>query len=223
MPTPRHSYVLRGTCYKADGSTILPNANIMVVNQKSGEIITTTANSSGKYLIDCNNFVTYSNGDSLEVFGYTDLISRHLISSLTTATTKEYRFTVDYTFTDKTVGNSIVPTAGLNLLRDWITGQAPTAPTHMAWGTGTTAPAAGDTTLEGEDTRNALSSESNKSDYVYKIIGILAKTDSNGEVITKSGVFNASSGGTLLGETLLSPISKTATFLVQESDNFIIL
>ncbi len=223
MPSPRHSHIIKGTCYKADGSTVLPYGNMMLIDYTTGCMTTVTANVDGKFLIDCNNLSSFANDDTVELYGYTDLISRHLISSLTTAKTKEYRFTVDYTFKDKTPGNSIVPTAGLNLLRDWITGGAPTAPTHMAWGTGTTAPAASDTTLEGEDTRNALSSESKSSDYIYKIIGILAKDDSNGEVITKSGVFNASSSGTLLGETLLSPISKSATFLVQEGDNFIIL
>lgn len=221
---PQNPHIIKGTCYKADGTTPLPYANVMLINHSSGETITTTANVDGKYLLDCRAFTTdYVHADDVELYGYTDLISRHVVSSLTTTTAKEYRFTIDYTFTDKTVGNSIVTTAGLNLLRDWITGEAPTAPTHMAWGTGTTAPVATDTTLEGEDTRNALSSESKSENYVYKIIGILAKDESNGEVITKSGVLNAASAGTLIGETLLSPISKTATFLVQEGDNFIIL
>ena len=58
--TPRLSHVIQGTIFKANGTTALPYANVMLVNQTSGEVITTTANVDGKYILDCNNFTTYN-------------------------------------------------------------------------------------------------------------------------------------------------------------------
>ncbi len=191
VPNPRYNYVLRGVCYKSDGSTVMPNAHIIVINQNSGEALTTTCNSDGKYLFDCNNFITFSNGDVLEVFGYTKLISRHVISSLTTATTKEYRFTVDYEFEDDSIGEALVVNAGLNSIRDWMNGDSVTAPTHIEWNDATGLPASGDTQSDWDsggsnEQRNAISAQSIVSTSELKYDATLTSAQLDGVSISKS-------------------------------------
>lgn len=87
------------------------------------------------------------------------------------------------------------------------------AMSHMAIGTGSTAAATGDTTLDSEIDRNALTSRTQgagaaDNDVIY--VGDWAAGDGTG-AITEAGILNSSSGGTLLCRQVFSVINKGAS------------
>jgi hypothetical protein len=83
-----------------------------------------------------------------------------------------------------------------------------TAMSHMAIGTGTTAAAAGQTTLTTEANRQALTS-TNVSGAAVTYSATFGAGNGTG-AITEAGLFNASSGGTMLCRTVFSVINKGA-------------
>jgi hypothetical protein len=105
---------------------------------------------------------------------------------------------------------NLITTAGRNAIVERLDSSPATGqPTHMAIGTGTTAAAAGDTTLETELDRNALSSNTASSN-VLTMVGNWAAGDGTG-AITEAGVLNNSSGGTLYSRAVFSVINKGAS------------
>lgn len=109
-------------------------------------------------------------------------------------------------------GPNLVVTVGKNHIADQMSDQGEAAMSHMAVGTGTTPAAAGDTALQTELDRNALTSitqgtggDANKVTYV----GDWAPGDGTG-AITEAGIFNASSGGTMLCRRVFSVKNKDA-------------
>ena len=83
--------------------------------------------------------------------------------------------------------------------------------THMAVGTGSTAVAAGDTTLETENDRNALSvSGGAPSSNTIVYTAVWAAGDGTA-AITEAGLFSASSSGTMLARTVFSAVNKGAS------------
>jgi len=150
------------------------------------------------------------------------LFTRYVISDLATTNTKEYRFTIDMELFDDTIGKGVWTTAGLNEVRNWLGGSSATQPTYCAWGTGTTTPASTDTTLEGEVQRNVINISS-VVDNVVTHETLLTTAQANGNAITKSGLFNASSGGTLFVENLYGAIQKSSLFQVHEIDRITVI
>lgn len=109
---------------------------------------------------------------------------------------------------DETVEN-LITTAGKNATIARLASSPGTAvPTHMAIGTGTTAAAAGDTTLQTEIDRNALSSNT-ASTNVLTMVGNWAAGDGTG-AITEAGVLSASTSGTLFSRAVFTVINKAA-------------
>jgi hypothetical protein len=107
------------------------------------------------------------------------------------------------------IPNTIV-TAGKNDIASLITG-AGSVMTYMAVGTGTTAVAAGDTTLETESDRNALStSGGTASTNTVEFVAVWNAGDGTGS-LTEAGLFSASSGGTMLARTVFSAVNKGAS------------
>ncbi len=81
--------------------------------------------------------------------------------------------------------------------------------THIALGSGTTAAAAGDTSLESQlGSREALDSSTVTSNQIVYVASFEAG-DATGAV-TEAGIFNASSGGTMLCRTVFSVVNKAA-------------
>ena len=109
---------------------------------------------------------------------------------------------------------NLVVNAGLNLIRDFLDGDAPTAPTHFGYGTGTNAVTAGDTALQTQVARDTLTSKtSNAQQQVFTYY--LGSATANGNTLGEAGIFNAASGGTMLCRVKLSPtIVKTASIAV---------
>ena len=79
---------------------------------------------------------------------------------------------------------------------------------HMAVGTGTNAAAAGDTTLQTENDRNALTSTT-VTDNAVAYVASWAAGDATA-ALTEAGIFDASSGGDCLARTVFSVVNKGA-------------
>lgn len=101
---------------------------------------------------------------------------------------------------------------GLDLIRNWIHGDAPTAPTHMAVGTGTSFVQATDTTLETELLRKTFSTKTKGTTGKETLEMTILTTEGNGNDLSEFGILNAASVGDLLNRIVIDPISKTSAF-----------
>jgi len=108
---------------------------------------------------------------------------------------------------EQKVKNLIVDT-GLNFICDRMKDDE-TAMTRMALGSGTTAPAAGNTALESQlGSREALDS-STVSNNTITYVASFEAGDATGAV-TEAAIFNAASGGTMLCRVTFSVVNKAA-------------
>ena len=105
--------------------------------------------------------------------------------------------------------HNLVVTVGKNGIADQLLA-SPTIskPSHMAIGTGSSGPTAGDTTLGTELDRNALTSKT-RSANVVTIVGDWASGDGTG-AITEAGILDAGSSGNLYARAVFSVINKGA-------------
>ena len=104
---------------------------------------------------------------------------------------------------------NLVVDAGLDYIASRMKDTSATAMSHMAIGTGSTAAAAANTTLGSEADRNALTSTT-VTDNAVAYVASFAAGEGTG-AITEAGIFNASSGGTLLCRTVFSVVNKGAS------------
>ena len=105
----------------------------------------------------------------------------------------------------------------LNLLRDALYGDSVTWPTHIVIGTGTTAPAEGNTTLEAEifpdgATRSAITVRTKPSAKKVRFQIHVGVGEANGEDLTEVGAINAAASGTLMNRIVHTAISKDASY-----------
>jgi len=108
--------------------------------------------------------------------------------------------------------NNLVVTSGKNHIADQMADQGEAAMSHMAVGTGTTAPVAGDTALQTELDRNALTSITQGSGAdAHKVTYVAdwAAGDGTG-AITEAGIFNSAAAGTMLCRTVFPVKNKGA-------------
>jgi hypothetical protein len=103
---------------------------------------------------------------------------------------------------------NLVVTAGKNLIASRLKDTTDAAMSHMAIGTGSTAAAAGNTTLGTEAGRVALTSTTVTANAVAYVATFGAGTGTG--AITEAGLFNASSSGDMLCRTVFSVINKGA-------------
>jgi len=104
---------------------------------------------------------------------------------------------------------NLVVTAGKNFVASRMKDTSKAAMTHMSVGTGTTAAAAGNTTLVSETDRNALTSTTvTNNEIAY--VATWAAGDATA-ALTEAGIFNASSGGDMLCRTVFSVVNKGAS------------
>ena len=108
---------------------------------------------------------------------------------------------------ERNIKNLIVDT-GLNFICDRMKDDE-TVMTHMALGSGTTAAAAGDTSLESQlGSRETLDSSTVSANTITYVASFEAG-DATGAV-TEAGIFNAASGGTMLCRVTFSVVNKAA-------------
>src|SRR5262245_57125827 len=106
--------------------------------------------------------------------------------------------------------HNLVLDAGENHIADQLSSSpGGAAMSHMAIGTGSTAAAFGDTALGTETDRNALTSRTD-SVNVVTYVGTWAAGDGTNAALREAGIFNNSSGGTMLARAVYSNIDKQA-------------
>ena len=105
---------------------------------------------------------------------------------------------------------NLVVTVGKNYIASRMKDATATAMTHMEVGTGTTAAAVGDTTLQTAvaSSRVTLTSTTVTTNSVAYVATFPAGTGTG--ALTEAGIFNAASAGTLLCRTVFSVINKGA-------------
>ena len=103
---------------------------------------------------------------------------------------------------------NLVVTAGKNYVAARIKNNS-TVMSHMAIGTGSTAAAAGNTALGSESARTALTSSTVTDNEIVYVDTFAAGTGTG--AITEAGIFNASSGGTMLCRTVFDVVNKGAS------------
>jgi len=105
---------------------------------------------------------------------------------------------------------NLVVTIGKTFIASRMVGVASTIMGYMELGTGTTAAAVGDTTLQTaiSGSRVALTSGTNTSNVVTYVASFPAGTGTG--AVTEAGVFNAASAGTMLCRTVFAVVNKGA-------------
>jgi hypothetical protein len=101
---------------------------------------------------------------------------------------------------------NLVVTAGKGYVASRMKDTTQTAMSHMAIGTNTGAAAAGNTALGAENDRNSLTSTT-VSGSTITFVATFGAGEGTGAV-TEAGLFNASSGGTLLCRTVFAVVNK---------------
>jgi len=116
---------------------------------------------------------------------------------------------VDGNIKDTREVDNLVVDTGLDYIASRMKDATATAMSHMALGSGTTAAAAGDTDLESVlGSREALDSTT-VTDNTVQYVSSFEAGDATGAV-TEAGIFNASTGGTMLCRTVFSVVNKGA-------------
>lgn len=114
----------------------------------------------------------------------------------------------DGSLKERRVVPNLVVTAGKNWWAARGTSAPPAAMSHMAVGSGSVAPAAGDTALGGELGRVALSSQTAAGNVVTYSATFAAGVGTGS--LTEAGIFNAATGGTMLNRATFGVITKAA-------------
>jgi hypothetical protein len=114
---------------------------------------------------------------------------------------------------ERAISNLMTNAGEAHIADQLASSQDESAMSHMAIGTGTTAPTSANTALEFQIDRNALTSRTqgaggDDNDIIY--VGDWAAGDGTG-AITEAGVFNSSASGTMLCRSTFAAINKGAS------------
>jgi len=113
------------------------------------------------------------------------------------------------TISDFEVPNLVVTAGKYYIAQKMVaTTNSPVSMGYMAIGTGTTTPAAGDTTLGTEGGRVALSASTVSNNTITYTATFPAGTGTG--AVTEAGIFNASSSGTMLCHTTFPAVNKAS-------------
>ena len=105
--------------------------------------------------------------------------------------------------------DNLVVDAGLDYIASRMKDATATAMTHMALGSGSTAAAAADTDLGSILGSRELLDSTTVTDNTVVYVSSFEAGDATGAV-TEAGIFNASTGGTMLCRTVFSVVNKAA-------------
>lgn len=103
---------------------------------------------------------------------------------------------------------NLVVSAGKDYVASRMKDTTKAAMSHLAVGTGSTNPAAGDTALGSELARQALTSTTVSGNEITYIATFAPGTGTG--ALTEAGLFNASSGGDMLCRTTFAVVNKAA-------------
>lgn len=107
---------------------------------------------------------------------------------------------------------NLVVSLGREFIASRMVGVADAVMSHLAVGTGSTAPVAGNTTLETELSRVALTSGVKSSNTAVYTATVPAGTGTG--ALTEAGIFNDATVGTMLCRTTFTTINKGAADLM---------
>lgn len=110
---------------------------------------------------------------------------------------------------------NLVVTSGRNWIASRMLGNSPVLMTHMAIGSGATAPAIGQTTLVTELARSAITGATNTGNSVT--FTALYNAGVGTGALVEAGIFNAGTGGTMLARTTFGVLTKAAGDVVTVS------
>lgn len=129
---------------------------------------------------------------------------------------QRYLLRLDGWRANKVVANSVAGFGnGLNILRDFLAGESPPPPTHIAWGTNGTAPAVSDVGLYAEQVRNEIVARS-KGDKQVVIAGFMGTTTGNGFTFQELGLMTGPSTAQwrILARAAINTISKNSNVII---------
>jgi hypothetical protein len=113
--------------------------------------------------------------------------------------------------------HNIVPLVARNAIRDFLfSGMAVGNISHFGYGTGTNDPVSGDTALQTEVYRDAITKKIANAGQV-QIQQFLSSTQCNGYMLTEAALFNDPAGGTLFARVKHQAIEKTTSLTVTYS------
>ena len=106
----------------------------------------------------------------------------------------------------------MIMNVGIDLVRDFLAGDAVNDPTHMGVGTGTSNPVATETTLIAETIRKVFSAKTKQGDGINIYELTLTTAEGNSTTISEVGIFNAASSGVMLNRIVFTGVPKTSAF-----------
>lgn len=110
---------------------------------------------------------------------------------------------------DQRIIKNLVVNTGLNFVASRMVNTSANVMSHMAIGTGTTSPAAGDTDLVSIAGARELLDSITVTDNAVTYVAAFEAGDQTGE-ITEAGIFNASTGGDMLCRSTFTAVTKEA-------------
>ena len=123
---------------------------------------------------------------------------------------------------ERRIVKNLITTAGRGFVIDRLQAASPPAAAFIAIGTGATAAAAGDTTLQTEVARSTVAAPLTQPDAnTDRCIETFAAGTGTGN-ITEAGRLTASSGGVLIGRQVFTAVNKTASDSLQITYDFTI-
>lgn len=117
-------------------------------------------------------------------------------------------YAADGSIKDERHVSNLVVDSGLDFIASRMSGTSSSVMSHMAVGTSSTSPAAGNTTLGSESARVALTSTTPTDNSVAYVATFGAGVGT--AALTEAGIFNASSAGDMLCRVTYSVINKGA-------------
>lgn len=132
---------------------------------------------------------------------------------------RQYVQRIDPWIPNKVVANVLAGNGnGLNLLRDFLAGDVPPYPTHVAWGTTGTAPQIGDHGLYAEKARTSLVARA-KGDKQLTFAGFMGSTTGNGETFREAALVNelGATRPLIFARIAINDIAKTVNTLISVS------
>ena len=106
----------------------------------------------------------------------------------------------------------MIMNVGIDLVRDWLAGDAVNDPTHIAVGTGISTPIVTETTLIAETVRKTFSAKTKVGDGKIVFEMTLTTAEGNDTDLSEIGIFNAASVGEMLNRLVFTPVAKTSAF-----------
>jgi hypothetical protein len=110
---------------------------------------------------------------------------------------------------DQRIIKNLVVNTGLNFVASRMVNTSADVMSHMAIGTGSTSPAAGDTDLASIAGARELLDSITLSDNTVTYVAAFEAGDQTGE-ISEAGIFNASTGGDMLCRSTFTAVTKEA-------------